>query len=1169
MRMRGLSADDIFISYSRMDGATYALGLADALTKDGFSCFLDRLGTDPGKDLTNSLRRKIRGCSMFVVIGTERAGTRQAIEDEIKEFLGTRRRLSIVPIDFNGAVVKARWYCLIEGIALEPEKNEDALTHGQPSLSVISRIEKQFSYTRRDQRLRRVTAGTAALLVLLIMVSLAAGVYAKRQVELAREASERAERARAEVSEAKLDAERARDEALAARDEAGRAKSSAAEQEQRAVRAAKEALKQTRLAAVASSRALEATATVRQQEGIAAGRQAATIADIRRAQSVRREKDWVGPLESSTLLSIEAARRLSRLGIPTAESDQSLRASLDLLPRSVRAFDREVEDVLLSADGKYFVTKEADFVRVWNTASFMQISDGIRLNGSEATFNHDRSLLALVGKDKRVSIWELPAGKHCWDVGRVDDFSPADADEIPAVRFSPDGRYIAASVATQNIGSNIESSHQVVIWDAKAGVRVTGVTYEGRLHGIALSPGNDLLALSVDTPTQPGEAVGKNNSIIQLWVVKNPATLLFETKNSNNDGPLHALSFSPNGKLLAVAGDNRASILEVGGGKEFTPIEGVRDFNRDDSPYIYKLSFSPDGKSVGAMRKGIDADTWDVLLGRKLWGGYYNNERWSYEKPYVVILEPGGLRVLDVTTGSDVARLLRGDLPAYGADYAPAANILVVNFEKRVLFYDISSAQEVAGTTLRGGGKITSRSPDQRYLVLKDDSRSILWDALDTSKSVQIEQGGGIDAPTFSPDETLLAFLSDDDSMRVIETSTGRKVLGVEGVPHLKTSVHGSRAQSDMKLGFSPRSGFLVLETLDRDTSVRIFSLSSRREVINLRLGARFTDAREETFSFTLDEKFVLLRDKNTDRVFNTASGALVATLPRVKGASMLVLAADNTHMGRSLQETVEVSEIASGRVVYKVKLAGGVSDFAFSPDGKLLAAVGGQGGYVWNAATGRRVGPLSLDKEVNYIQFSPDGKFLVLFHREIDRHPPGLLGLLNIASGRSIVVPGCGGKVIFSPEGRRAVVPGEYDASVCLLDLAAGHVVARLAHDGAVLDNVTFSGDGSLLATASEDRVAHVWDTESGLEVARLPHENSIISVVFVSEGKRLATVSDDRTARVWILKEDELIKLACERLNQKLTSEEGEQNLNREKYEEVCPKAQISPESTRTASP
>jgi WD40 repeat protein len=360
MRLRALSADDIFISYSRTDAATYAFGLADALTKEGFTCFLDRLGAEPGRGLPDSMRRKIRACSMLVVIGTELAGTRQTIEEEIKEFLHTGHRSSVVPIDFGGVVTKARWYSLIEGVALEPENDRDALAHGNPSPSVISRIEKQFNYTRRNERLRRLTIGTAALLTLLIFASAAAAIYARRQIELAREAGRRAEQARAEASAARVEAEAAKREAASGRSAAlmsqaaaETARGDAAKQKLFADKAAHDAAAKARLADLAERRAAAAAALARSANLEAVRQQ--TLADSRllanRSQTLLRQHPE--ELLQSVSLAVEAVKKF-----PTAEADAALRRSLALLPRVQRSenYVDYIGDIALSPDGRHFAT---------------------------------------------------------------------------------------------------------------------------------------------------------------------------------------------------------------------------------------------------------------------------------------------------------------------------------------------------------------------------------------------------------------------------------------------------------------------------------------------------------------------------------------------------------------------------------------------------------------------------------------------------------------------------------------------------------------------------------------------------------------------------------------------------------------------------------------------
>lgn len=1154
MTFRSLADDDIFISYTHLDASTYAAGLADELTKKGFSCFIDRLGTEPGKDLPSSLRRKIRGCAMLIVVATERAGERQTIEEEIREFLRAGRHTSVVVIDFGGALYRARWYGLVEGIAPEQEKSATALDDGNPSPSVISRVEKQFNYRRRNQRLRRVTLGMAVLLALLTTASVAAAVFAKRQIKSAAEATERAEQARAEASAQRRSAELYRAEASAAQGEAARAKAAASEQARRAALSAKEAEKQTGLATSAARRAEMATADAERQEGLAAARKAAATADARRAESLQSADDWVGPLVSGALLSVEAAKRLTRSGVAPAESDQSLRASLNLLPRSVRSFKRKVEDVLVSADGKYFITKEGDFVRVWDTANLKQVSDDIKLGGGDPTFNRNRTLMALTGKDRQVSVWELPSGKRRWSMGRVDAFS-SNADETPALVFSPDGNYVAAGVST-GAGGGAEPGRLIVVWDAKTGERVAEVGYSGRLYGIALSPGDDRLALSVDTPRRRAADAGPNNSIIQFWTVKKPATFLFEAENSDNDGPLHALSFSPNGKLLAVAGNNRASVLEVGGGREFTPIEGIKDFDHGDSPFIYKLSFSPDGKSLGAMRRGFDVDTWDVLLGKQLWRGMYLNEGWSYERPYVIVREAGGIRVVDVTTGRDVARVLRDDSHPYGADYAPEADLLAVNFDDRVLLYDVGSAQESARVTYGDGGKFTYRSPDQRYVVLNDRSRSLLLSAQNPGRAVQLEHGDDASDFALNPGGTLLAFFTPADGVRIVETGGGREVSRIAGVPRPK------RGRPEWPryttLGFSPRSGFIYTETAD-DPAVRVYSLRTGREVLRSRIGTRAHLLYETYVSFTPNDKYVLVRDAGTDRVFDTTSGEPVAALPVAKGAGELVLGTDGVHMARSLQDSIEVLEIAGGKLAYNVKLVGGVADFAFSQDGKLIAAVGRGVGRICDAATGGLAATFALDKNVNFVQFSRDGRFLKLFDRDIDRSPPSLVALLDVATRRVISLPHPADYVLFSPNGRHALV-SDNASFASLIDLATGRVAAKFPYGGTLPDDATFSPDGSLLATVSEGRTVHVWDTAGSVEIARLPHEDSIVSMAFEPGGRRLTTIGDDRKARTWILPEEELIKRACARLNGSLGRDDWEESFGVEKYSDTCAPRQAS---------
>ena len=159
------------------------------------------------------------------------------------------------------------------------------------------------------------------------------------------------------------------------------------------------------------------------------------------------------------------------------------------------------------------------------------------------------------------------------------------------------------------------------------------------------------------------------------------------------------------------------------------------------------------------------------------------------------------------------------------------------------------------------------------------------------------------------------------------------------------------------------------------------------------------------------------------------------------------------------------------------------VADLAFSPDGKLLATVGGESLLyrpgdvaVWDAATGARKGTFAgHDSSVWAVTFSNDGKTLAT---------------------------------------------GSYDGTVKLWDVATGKENASFAAHPHWIRALAFVPGSGLLATASEDGLVKLWDVSSAKPAEKLQfkgHTAAVNAMLFTTDGKTLITASDDKTSQLW----------------------------------------------------
>jgi WD40 repeat protein len=189
----------------------------------------------------------------------------------------------------------------------------------------------------------------------------------------------------------------------------------------------------------------------------------------------------------------------------------------------------------------------------------------------------------------------------------------------------------------------------------------------------------------------------------------------------------------------------------------------------------------------------------------------------------------------------------------------------------------------------------------------------------------------------------------------------------------------------------------------------------------------------------------------------------------------------------------------------------------AFSPNSKLVAVATTRGVNLYETAAFGVEDALDGDPfPANAIAFYPDGSVLASTSAGYNVRAFDVLTGALVEDVYPDELAGSLSGIAFSPDGQTvALAPA--DALAVYEVESDTRLYQIVAHDHRIT-HVTYSPDGLVIATASLDGTAKLWDAATGAEVAALRgHADSLHTVAFSPDGATVLTASSDGTLRYW----------------------------------------------------
>ena len=627
--------------------------------------------------------------------------------------------------------------------------------------------------------------------------------------------------------------------------------------------------------------------------------------------------------------------------------------------------------------------------------------------------------IAVHTQHREMNIREVASGRQLHTL----PFMQSGPEHLP--HFSPDGKTL---LITPN---DVLGSVHCLLWFPSSDTIRFFPSRPASSHSLAVGPDGKLLAVGGsslfvperNTPLTLLDAKTGRERSLGLWQAGNVVS-----------------AFSPDGKLLAFAGDS-STLIRLWSFEKQTMLY----LPRDHTGGVLALAFSPDGKTLATAGKDQTVRLWNVSRGKT-----------------TVLLDGLTVNARVLGFGPDGKILVSATPP----EYDQAAQKLIPG---EVTIWDTASAKMRSRFDLGDKPGCLALSRDGATLALAANGGKItIWDVMAGKERVTLAGPQWIFCMAFSSDGKSLVTSCQNEPPRLWDWATGR-----ERKNHFGSDPAWSRSFRGTSLAFSVDGKTLYMAGQFSIHKYLVYHGVWHYDVVTGKDLGPFGLDRPQTSSPAQD------RNTLVASAFSGDGTTLACAWPNLVDIWDLNLTPGSRITGRV-------------RATLRAPLNFVIKHLAFRADGKVVATANLKNlVYLWDTQTGKQLAALKLESEgpIAAVQFSLDGKWLAVAAgkdiRLFDAETGAVKGLFT-GHGSAVT------SVVFGA--RSGLLSRGNDGEVKLWDLTTGKGSLTVRGRPALLAIQGLEPDGKTAVTrelklqggSATSQVIRRWDLATGREMGQ-----------------------------------------------------------------------------------